>query len=231
MPPDPHHPNQHKPATTDEDLFIDILQEAVGFLGVQSLQFQYRIADHDGRSRDIDYALRTPFANYAFEVDGEYFHVFPNLYRETITKQNALIHQGWKVYRWTDHQLRTERDRIVEQLRLFLERELTTGALEKAHDFLPLQEGATLELRDHQTEALAALDQLRAAGKTIALLTHATGAGKTVVAVTDARRCNLRTLYLAHTAKLPQQTADAFRSLWSEVAGHGVDAELLLPLL
>lgn len=212
------HPNQHKPATTDEDLFIDILQEAVGFLGVQSLQFQHRITDHDGRSRDIDYALQTPFANYAFEVDGEYFHVFPNLYRETIVKQNALIHQGWKVYRWTDHQLRTERDRIVEQLRLFLERELTTGALEKS-DLLPLQEGATLELRDHQSEALAALDELRAAGKTIALLTHATGAGKTVVAVTDARRCNLRTLYLAHTVKLPQQTAAAFRSLWPEVAG------------
>ncbi|MBC8164600.1 MAG: DEAD/DEAH box helicase family protein [Bryobacteraceae bacterium] len=61
--------------------------------------------------------------------------------------------------------------------------------------------------------ALAALETLRAEGKTIALLTHATGTGKTHVAVADARRCGVRTLYLAHTDKLPRQTAARFKEL------------------
>jgi superfamily II DNA or RNA helicase len=209
-------PNPNQNSSSDEDLFVEIFQEAVGFSGVQSLQFQTPFVDVDGRPRYIDYALQSALAKYAFEVDGEYFHLMPATYRDGLVRQNSLVHQGWKVYRWTDVQLRGERDRIVEQLRLFLERELATGALD-SNSVLPLQDGGSIEfLREHQNEALAALEELRSTGKTIALLTHATGTGKTHVAVSDARRCNYRTLYLAHTEKLPKQTAVRFHELWPE---------------
>lgn len=206
-------PNPHEHASSDEDLFCEIFQEAVGFAGVQSLQFQTAFDDIDGRRRKIDFALQTTLAKYAFEVDGEYFHLKPDDYRDGLVRQNSLVHQGWRVFRWTDVQLRSERDRIVQQLQLFLERELAAGALE-TQSFLPMQDGGTIELREHQIEALAALEQLRSTGKTIALITHATGTGKTHVAISDALRCNLRTLYLAHTEKLPRQTAAQFQQLW-----------------
>ena len=45
-------------------------------------------------------------------------------------------------------------------------------------DFLPRQEGEVVELKEHQDEALQALATLRNAGKTIALLEHATGVGE-----------------------------------------------------
>jgi hypothetical protein len=208
-------PNPNQNSSSDENLFVEIFQEAVGFSGVQSLQFQLPFVDVDGCSRYIDYALHSSLSRYAFEVDGEYFHVQPERYRDGLVRQNSLVYQGWKVYRWSDAQLRGERDRIVDQLRLFLEREIAAGVLGK-DDLLPLQGGGTIELRDHQTEALAALEQLRASGKTIALLTHATGTGKTLVAVSDARRCKYRTLYLAHMEKLPKQTALRFNELWPE---------------
>jgi superfamily II DNA or RNA helicase len=229
-------PNPQEHSSSDEDLFYEIFQEAVGFAGVQSLQFQTAFDDIDGRRRKIDYALETNLARYAFEVDGEYFHVKPEVYRDGLVRQNSLVHQGWKVYRWTDVQLRSERDRIIEQLRLFLERELATGALE-SQSFLPLQDGGMVQLHEHQLEALSALAELRAAGKTIALLTHATGTGKTHVAISDARRCNLRTLYLAHTEKLPRQTAARFEELWPGVTtciykrgrhGGAIDAQVVL---
>jgi superfamily II DNA or RNA helicase len=208
-------PNPNQNASSDEDLFVEIFQEAVGFSGVQSLQFQTPFVDVDGRPRYIDYALQSEIAKYAFEVDGEYFHLVPATYRDGLVRQNSLVHQGWKVYRWSDAQLRGERDRIVDQLRLFLERELATGALDR-RSVLPLQDGGAIEFREHQTQALAALEELRLNGKTIALLTHATGTGKTHVAVSDACRCNYRTLYLAHTEKLPKQTAARFQELWPE---------------
>jgi superfamily II DNA or RNA helicase len=59
-----------------------------------------------------------------------------------------------------------------------------------------------LELREHQEDALRALERLRAEGKTIALLEHATGAGKTVTAITDARRLGGRTLWLVYRRDL-----------------------------
>jgi superfamily II DNA or RNA helicase len=216
-------PNRNQTSTSAEDDFVEVFQEAVGFAGAQWLQFQVPFLDVDRRQRYIDFALQSPLDRYAFEVDGEYFHrpdsphAQGDKYRDGLTRQNSLIWQGWKVYRWTDAQLSSERDRVVEQLRLFLEREIAAGTLEKG-DLLPLQEGAEIPLHSHQTEALAALEALRAEGKTIALITHATGTGKTHIAVTDARRCNLRTLYLAHTEKLPRQTAARFNDLWPGAA-------------
>lgn len=198
---------------------MEIFQEAIGFPGAQWLQFQVPFRDLEHRQRYIDFAVQSPLGLYAFEIDGEYFHRpdSPHLagedYRDGLTRQNSLVWKGWKVYRWTDVQLAHERDRVVEQLRLFLEREIASGALDK-NGLLPMQEGAELALHGHQSEVLAALQHLRAEGKTIALLTHATGTGKTHVAVTDARRCGYRTLYLAHTRNLPGQTAARFKELW-----------------
>jgi superfamily II DNA or RNA helicase len=217
--PNAGNPNPNQTSSSAEDLFVELFQEAVGFVGAQCLQFQFPFIDVDRQQRYIDFALQSPLDRYAFEIDGEYFHrpdsphVDVTLYRDGLTRQNSLIWQGWKVYRWTDTQLANERERVVEQLRLFLEREIAAGALEKG-DLLPLQEGADFALHGHQSEALAELERLRAEGKTIALITHATGTGKTHVAVMDARRSNHRTLYLAHTEKLPRQTAARFGELW-----------------
>jgi superfamily II DNA or RNA helicase len=102
---------------------------------------------------------------------------------------------------------------VKEQLALFLAG--VPGLLE-FDDFLPKQQGDVLELRAHQKDAREWLDRLRAGGKTIALLQHATGTGKTVVAIADAKFCNGRTLYLAHRKDLVTQTRRRFRQFWPE---------------
>jgi superfamily II DNA or RNA helicase len=219
-PVNPTPPIEYAPSSA-EQLFVEILTEALGLIGVQSLQFQVPFLDLDKRQRFIDFALQSPLDRYAFEIDGEYFHrpdspaVTGEEFRDGLQRQNALVWQGWRVYRWTDTQLSLEKDRVIDQLRLFLERELSSGVLEKS-SVLPQQEGAEFPLRQHQSEALIELERLRREGKTIALLTHATGTGKTRVAVADAKRMGLRTLYLAHTEKLPRQAQECFRELWPE---------------
>jgi superfamily II DNA or RNA helicase len=85
-------------------------------------------------------------------------------------------------------------------------------------DYLPNQKGSTLELREHQEEALESLKNLRAAGDTIALLYYATGTGKTVTAVEDAKSIGKRTFFIAHTKELITQANEKFKELWSDVS-------------
>ena len=134
-------------------------------------------------------------------------------YEDDLLKQNSLIHSGWRVFRWTDRQIAHEPERVKDQLALFLER--ISGFL-SFDDFLPRQTGEVVELKGHQDEALQALAAMRRAGKTIALLDHATGAGKTVTAITDARRLGGRTLWLVHRRDLVAQTQKEFAKFWPE---------------
>ena len=204
-------------SSSSEDLFVDIFQEALGFERTQLLIPQYPVSDIYGPGRFIDFAFISRLNKYAFEIDGEAWHapggamVDPKTYRDELLRQNSLVYLGWKVYRWTDVQLAVDRERIKEELLLFLEREISEGTLD---GFLPRQEVCEVSLRDHQTDALQQLNQLRNQGKTIALLTHATGTGKTHIALSDARNIGLRTLYLAHRTPLLSQTQARFADIW-----------------
>jgi superfamily II DNA or RNA helicase len=206
-------------SSSSEDLFIDIFQEALGFERAQLLIPQYAVQDIYGTFRYIDFAFISRLARYAFEIDGEVWHapggamIEPQKFRDDLLRQNSLVHQNWKVFRWTDIQLSAEREKIVDQLLLFLERELAEGTLD---GFLPLQEAGEISLRTHQSDALRELHELRSQGKTIALVTHATGTGKTHIALSDARRLGLRTLYLTHRTQLLSQTKERFVEIWPD---------------
>lgn len=207
-------------SSSSEDLFVDILQEVLGFERTQLLIPQYPFTDIYEGGRFIDFVFISRLNKYAFEIDGEAWHapdgemVRPQKYRDQLLRQNSLIFQGWKVYRWTDTQLAQERERVQQQLELFLEKEIAEGTLD---GFLPKQEAGEISLREHQTDALKQLQRLRDKGKTITLLTHATGTGKTHIAIADAKRMGLRTLYLAHRKNLLTQTQDRFTELWPEI--------------
>ena len=90
-------------------------------------------------------------------------------------------------------------------------------------DYLPTQRARSLnaeqlELREYQEDALKALEAMRKAHETIALIYHATGTGKTVTAVMDAKRCGGRVLFVAHTMELVNQAYITFCDLWLEVS-------------
>jgi len=188
--------------------------EAVG-----ALVHEYQTQDIYGSTRFIDYALIGRAARYAFEIDGEFWHredsprVTTEAFRDSLLKQNSLVHHGWKVFRWSDGQLAEEREKVKEEIRLFLQDDLKTKSFD---GYLPRQQGERFALHEHQEEALAFLENLRQRGKTLALLTHATGTGKTVTAVLDARKVGKRTLYVAHRQALVDQTLEKFRELWPD---------------
>lgn len=182
---------------------------------------EFPFLDIDGNARSIDFALRAGDCKVAFEVDGPTHYQPPDFdrtkYEDDLLRQNSLIHQGWQVYRWTDHELDRHPERVKEQLALFLDR--VPGLLD-LDDFLPKQKGAAIDLRAHQRDALEWLARIRAEGRTIALLEHATGSGKTVTAIEDAKRVGGPVLYVAHRKTLVHQAGREFARCWSDV-DHG----------
>jgi superfamily II DNA or RNA helicase len=205
-------------ASAPEDVFVELFAQVFGLEKVQLLAHEYPVEDIYGAGRSIDYALRTADEKIAFEIDGLTWHLPGAIpiekYEDDLLRQNSLVHQGWRVFRWTDRALLNEPEQVKDQLALFLE---SIPGLLSFDDFLPKQTGEVFELRQHQKDALDSLEQMRADRKTIALLTHAQGAGKTVVAISDAKRLGGRTLFVAHRRELVTQAYDKLRELWPEV--------------
>ena len=170
-----------------------------------------------GRHRYIDFALESPESKIAIEIDGETYHnpskVSENKYADDLLKQNRLIYDNWKVYRWIYSQLEKQPEKVKDELITFL----GTSPIFKAFEAdLPVQMGQTIELRDYQQEATENLQKMREDGKTIALLYNATGVGKTITAATDAKAVGGRALFLVNALKLASQAKETFAKVWPE---------------
>ena len=200
-----------------EKLFVQLFCEAFGPEKTENLQVQYPCVDIYGRHRYIDFALESPESKIAIEIDGETYHnpskVSENKYADDLLKQNSLIYDNWKVYRWIYSQLEKQPEKVKDELITFL----GTSPMFKAFEAdLPVQMGQTIELRDYQQEAIDNLKKMREDGKTIALLYHATGVGKTITAATDAKAVGGRTLFLVNALKLASQAKETFAKVWPE---------------
>lgn len=136
-----------------------------------------------------------------------------NKYADDLLKQNSLIYDNWKVYRWIYSQLEKQPEKVKDELITFLGSSPMFKAFEAD---LPVQMGQTIELRDYQQEATENLQKMREDGKTIALLYHATGVGKTITAATDAKAVGGRTLFLVNALKLASQAKETFAKVWPE---------------
>ena len=207
-----------------EDLFIELFSDTFGAEKASYLYSQYPFSDIYQNSRFADFLIENSGRKVAIEIDDEASHnpklVSQNKFYDDLLKQNSMIYLGWDVYRWAVRQMQQQPETVKDELRVFLGQHPSFREIE---DYLPTQrgkslDGSRLELKEHQKQALAALEEMRCSFETIALLYHATGTGKTVTAVMDAKRFGKRTLFLAHTVELVDQASKTFRKLWPEVA-------------
>lgn len=200
-----------------EDLFVQLFCEAFGPDKAECLYIQQPFIDIYGKRRYIDFALMSEQSKIAIEIDGETYHnpgrISENKYYDDLLKQNSLVYNEWKVYRWVYNQLLKQPDRVKDELVTFLGENPLLKVLD---DYLPVQKGKSFELREYQQEAIDSLREMRENGGTIALLYHATGVGKTVTACTDAKSVGGRTLFLVNALKLASQAKETFAKIWPE---------------
>lgn len=140
-------------ASAPEDIFVELFCQTFGLESAQYLTPQYPFTDVYGGGRFIDYALQTEQENIAFEIDSEVYHapftVTPEKWEDDLLRQNSLIHQRWRVFRWTDRQLAERPERVQEELALFLHALRFTAR----DDYLPHQHATAFSLRTHQRDA------------------------------------------------------------------------------
>ena len=202
-----------------EEQFVQLFCDTFGAEKGQYVYLQHPFVDIYGNHRTIDFAVMTEDGKVAFEIDGETWHnpckVSEDKYVDDLLKQNSMIFEGWKVFRWTDTQVNKTPDRVKDELITFLGYAPNLTYLDGD---TPAQKGGIFELREHQEEALANLSKMREDGKTIALVQGATGSGKSAIGVLDAKSLGKRVLFLAHTKELVEQGVKNFKDLWSEVS-------------
>lgn len=200
-----------------EDKFIELFTDVFGIENTQYIALQYPFVDIYGNNRYIDFALESDNIKIAIEIDGEIIHdkrkISDEKYYDELMRQNCIIHENWKLYRWTDKQLSKFPDKVKDELAVFLGE---YPRFVELNDYLPKQKGKVIELKEHQKESLENLEKLREDGNSIALLYQATGTGKTVTAVSDAKKFGKKTLFLAHRKELISQAYDTFTELWAE---------------
>ena len=207
-----------------EDMFIELFSDTFGAEKAGFLYSQYHFYDIYNNDRYADFLIEKGIRKIAIEIDDEASHspshISRNKFYDDLLKQNSMIHMGWDVYRWAVRQMQIQPDTVKDELRLFLG---NAHSFREVTDYLPCQKTRSIEahdltLKEHQSAALAALEEMRKRNETIALIYHATGTGKTVTAVTDAKRVGKRTLFIAHTNELVSQAADTFERLWHEAS-------------
>ena len=202
-----------------EELFVELFCEAFGPEKANNLYVQYPFVDIYGNNRFIDFALENQEMKIAIEIDGETYHnpkkISDNKYFDDLLKQNSMVYNDWRVYRWAYNQLLNQPEKVKDELVTFLGE---TPFFKAIQDFLPEQQGKTFELREYQQEAIDNLRMMRENGETIALLYHATGVGKTVTAATDAKSVGGRTLFLVNALRLASQAEKTFNDIWPEAS-------------
>lgn len=159
-----------------EDLFIDLFCDVFGPESSSYISVQHPFVDIYGNRRYIDFAMESEGEKIAIEIDGETYHnpdrISSNKYYDDLLKQNSMINEDWKVYRWAYMQLKDQPEKMKDEMLTFIGefpifKELT--------EYLPKQKGKVIKLKDHQEDAIENLQNMRNKGETIALLYHATG--------------------------------------------------------
>lgn len=202
-----------------EDIFVQLFCETFGPEKGDKLYVQYPFNDIYGNQRYIEFALKNEEMRIAIEIDGEMYHnpklISENKYYDDLLKQNSLVHNDWKIFRWAYKQLINQPEKVKDELITFLGEK---PILKTFDDYLPPQQGQVIELREYQEEALENLQKMRANGESIALLYHATGSGKTITAAIDAKSVGGRTLFLVNALKLADQAEETFAKIWPEAS-------------
>ena len=104
MPADPT--DRQATSTTPEDDFLTLFGQTFGLEKTLLLAHEFPVQDIYGGSRSVDYALRTTDEKVAFEIDGLQWYlpdaISISKYEDDLLRQNSLIHEGWRVFRWTE---------------------------------------------------------------------------------------------------------------------------------
>jgi len=202
-----YEPDPTLPEATFEDGFLDAFDDKARM----ALHREFAYYDFGGTRRYIDYALFSHTAKFAIELNGEHYHnpviIGSKRYKSQLFKQNSLVADGFKVFRWSLEGM-ADKERFILELKRFFGK--SSSFLEKKiiRVSRPVK---TFSLHEHQYNALERMEEARKDGQQTFLLVLPTGTGKTEIFIEDMVRIKKRTgklkaLIIVPSRKLRDQT-------------------------
>ena len=180
------HINEIDP-TKPEYNFESLFEQVYGSKYLYALEREYQYIDLLGKSRYVDYMLKTQSGEIAIELNGEAFHhplvIDRKRYLSQLLKQNSLVKDGIKVYRWSNAGMADEK-KFADQIHLYFGAPETFCEKPSASQFRHI----CFSLFKYQEDALSDIQNNREAGKDTFLLILPTGTGKTEVFIADHQR-------------------------------------------
>lgn len=202
---------QHIDPTPPEYNFALIFEQVFGAQALHALKAETSYIDRSGMRRFIDYELTKKDSSIAIELNGESYHhplvIGERRYKSQLLKQNSLVSDGKKVFRWSNRGMADE-TKITDQLREYFG---SADEFVANPAFMAKRDIASFELYEHQDDALRRIADERANGKSTFLVVLPTGTGKTEVFIEDMNRQFEQAfvksvLVLVPTKELKQQT-------------------------
>lgn len=201
----------HIDPTPPEFNFALIFENVFGSQALHALKAEVTYIDRAGKRRFVDYILKKKGSEIGIELNGESYHhpllIGKDRYRSQLFKQNSLVSDGKKVFRWSNRGM-ADSTKISDQLREYFG---SADSFKSNPAYMAKRSISSFELYDHQINALAKIEAERAKGKTTFLIVLPTGTGKTEVFIEDMKRQlsggkAKKVLILVPTRALKEQT-------------------------
>ncbi|MGL5904601.1 MAG: DEAD/DEAH box helicase family protein, partial [Cetobacterium sp.] len=212
-----------------EHHFETVFFELYGEDSYNLLSKEEQLVGFDGENIFADYVIEKTNEKIVIEENGESYHhpqkTGLDKYIKQIERQNALIYQGYKVFRFSSNEIEFK-DRMIEELKVYL-----GDKNEFIQQGLIIQE-RKYKLYDHQNESLDSLKKLRQNGIKSSVVVLPTGSGKSTIAEEDLKLFLLqnekaRVLILVPTLALKNQWIDNLKNIFKNYSvGDSLDDKI-----
>ncbi|MCT8978037.1 DEAD/DEAH box helicase [Clostridium sp. CX1] len=206
--------NGHKMNDIEKTFVEDIFYIYAGENGLDYLDVQTPMEDSQFKKRKLDFTIKTNRYKYCIEIDGYTYHaegalrVTPEYFDDLLIKQNDLILNGWLLIRFSYNQIRTNPGLCIDTLRRAFrsDPQINPYFLNK-DSFKPTFP---------QQTALDDIEYYRNSNVNKGVIIMPTGMGKTILAALDAKRLNVKTLFVVHRNDILQEAYNKFNEVWPE---------------
>lgn len=206
--------NEHKMNDIEKTFVEDIFYIYAGENGLNYLDVQTPLEDYQLKKRKLDFTIKTNRYKYVIEIDGYTYHaegasrVSPEYFDDLLVKQNDLIINGWILIRFSYNQIRNNPAFCIDTLRRAFRSDPQINPYFLNKD--------NFEPTFPQQTALDNIEYYRNSNINKGVVIMPTGMGKTIFAALDAKRLNLKTLFLVHRNDILQESFNKFNEVWPE---------------
>lgn len=214
-----------------EHHFEKVFFEMYGEDSYNLLLKEKQLVGFEGENIFTDYVVEKKHEKVVIEENGESYHhpqkTGLSKYLKQIERQNALVYQNYKVYRFSSNEIQFK-DRMIEEMKVYL------GEKAEFESQNLISENRKYKLYEHQSLTLDTLQNMRDEGIKSSVVVLPTGTGKSTIAVEDIKYFlnkdkSARILILVPTIALKNQWMDNLKSIFkSYKIGDNFDDNIYL---